>query len=62
MSPALLLILIQNIAIPELAAWLRARHAAGQTLTDADILAKLAADADTVTHLADLWMSAHPAP
>jgi hypothetical protein len=59
MSPALLLILIQQIAIPELSVWLRSRHDAGQTLTDADVLAKLAADTDLIKQIGDQWLAAH---
>ena len=63
MNAALLLALITQIGIPELQAWLRSRHEAGQTtLTDADVLAKLATDTDAIEALGKAWLAAHPAP
>jgi hypothetical protein len=60
MNAALLIALIQSIAIPELTAWLRSRHDAGQTtLTDADVLAKLAADTDLITQIGERWLADH---
>lgn len=62
MNPALLAALINEIAIPELTAWLRAKHAAGQTLTDADVIQKLATDTAFGINLGAAWLAAHPAP
>lgn len=61
MSPALLAVLINEIAIPELTSWLRARHAAGQPLTDADVLAKLLSDSTIGITIGENWLAAHPA-
>ena len=60
MNPALLIALIQNIAVPEIVAWLHARHEAGQPLDDAAILAKLGVDADGGIALFKAWKAAHP--
>jgi len=60
MNATLLAILINQIGIPELTAWLRARH--GQTITDADIIAKLAADTNFIQQVGEQWLAAHPAP
>lgn len=62
MNPALLIALITQVGIPELQAWLASRHAAGQTVTDADVLAKLEMDADAGIKIADDWLTAHPLP
>lgn len=62
MNPALLAVLINEIAIPELTAWLRGRHAAGQGLTDADILEKLITDTNLGVTVGEQWLAAHPAP
>lgn len=61
MNPALLIALITQIGIPELAAWLRARHAAGQVVTDADVIAKLEADTGLTISIGEAWLKAHPA-
>lgn len=62
MNPALLAVLINNIAIPELTEWLRSRHAAGQGLTDADILQKLITDTNLGVQIGETWLAQHPAP
>jgi len=61
MNPALLIALIEQIAIPELRAWLVARSSAGQTVTDADVIAKLASDTDLGAQIGKAWLAAHPA-
>lgn len=61
MNPALLAALINEIAIPELTAWLRARHAAGTPLTDADVLQKLVTDTTLGEQIGEQWLAAHPA-
>lgn len=61
MNPALLAVLINEIAIPELTAWLRSRHASGQPLTDADVLAKLITDTNVGEEIGEAWLAAHPA-
>ena len=60
MNPALLAALINEVAIPELTAWLRARHAAGQSLTDADVLQKLITDTQIGIQIGEQWLAAHP--
>lgn len=60
MNPALLAVLINEIAIPELTAWLRGRHAAGQTLDDAAILQKLITDTNLGIQIGEQWLAAHP--
>ncbi len=62
MNPALLAVLINEIALPELTAWLRARHAAGQAVTDADVLQKLITDTAVGEQIGAAWLAAHPAP
>jgi ABC-type proline/glycine betaine transport system substrate-binding protein len=59
-TPALLIALIQNVGIPELMAWLAARHAAGQTIDDAAIIQKLQLDGAEVQAIADKWLADHP--
>lgn len=61
MNPALLAALINQIAIPELTAWLRSRHAAGQGVTDADVIQKLITDANMGESIGEAWLAAHPA-
>ena len=60
MNPGLLAALINQIALPELTNWLRSRHEAGQTITDADIIAKLAADTDLGIKIGSDWLSKNP--
>ncbi len=61
MNAALLLALLNEIALPELTAWLRARHAAGQTVTDADVIQKLVTDTTIGEQIGQAWLAAHPA-
>jgi len=60
MNPALLAALVNEIALPELTAWLRARAAAGQVLTEADVLHKLITDTALGEHIGQAWLDAHP--
>lgn len=60
MNPLLLAALIQQIAIPELVAWLKSRRDAGQTIDDAAIIDKLGKDADAIIAEGDAWLAAHP--
>ncbi len=60
MNPSLLIALITQIAIPELAAWLKSRADAGQTVDDAAILEKLQKDGAEVQAIADKWLADHP--
>lgn len=62
MNPVLLAALIQQIAIPELMAWLKAKHAANEPIDDAAIFAKLNQDADAVIADGTAWLAAHPPP
>jgi hypothetical protein len=59
-NPALIAALIQQMAVPELVGWLKARAAAGKPITDADILVKLGVDADTGIAIGQKYLDAHP--
>ena len=61
MNPSLLLALITQVAIPELQRWLAAKHAAGEVIDDAAIVAKLGVDADAGIAIGEAWLAAHPA-
>lgn len=60
MSATLLLLLIEQIGIPELKTWLASRSAASQPVTDADIFAKLASDTTLGEQIGKAWLAAHP--
>ncbi len=60
MNPLLLLALFKEIGIPELERWLRSRHAAGQTVTDADIAVKLVTDTNFIKNIGNAWLATHP--
>ena len=60
MNPGLLAALINEIAIPDLTAWLRGLHAGGTPLTDATVVEKLVADANYGEQVAAAWLAAHP--
>ena len=60
MTPALLIALLQQIAIPELMAWLKSRHDAGQVIDDDAIIEKLHMDAAEVMGIALQWLKEHP--
>ncbi len=62
MNAGLLAALINEIAIPELTAWLRSRHAAQQPVTDADVIAKLLTDTALGEQIGSQWLAAHPDP
>ena len=62
MNPLLLAALIEQVAIPELTAWLRAKHASGTPVTDADIIQKLATDTNIGEQIGLAWLATHPAP
>jgi hypothetical protein len=61
MNPALLIALVNEIALPELTRWLRERHAAGVPLTDADVVQKLITDTNIGEQIGLAWLAAHPA-
>lgn len=61
MNAGLLAALINEIAIPELTAWLRTLHASGTPLTDAVIIQKLATDTNYGETVGAAWLAAHPA-
>ena len=61
MNSALLAALFSQIAVPELAAWLKNRHEAGLSLTDEDVLAKLQVDKTAGIKIGEAWLAAHPA-
>ena len=60
MTAGLLAALINEIAIPELTAWLRGLHANGTPITDEVIIAKLVADTDLGVQIGTTWLAAHP--
>lgn len=61
MNAALLLALLTQVGLPELEAWLRSLRSNGQTtLTDADVLAKLATDTKFIEDIGNAWLAAHP--
>ncbi len=60
MNGSLLAALINSIAIPELTIWLRNLHGTNGTVTDADVIAKLAADAQMGEETGLAWLAAHP--
>lgn len=60
MNPALLAVLINEIALPELTRWLRGRHASGQPLDDAAVLQKLITDTKVGESIGQAWLDAHP--
>jgi hypothetical protein len=57
----LLIALIEQIGIPELKTWLASMSAAGKTVTDADVIAKLATDTNLGEQIGAAWLAAHPA-
>lgn len=62
MNAALLAALINEIAVPELTRWLRAKHADGQIVDDAAILQKLLSDTNFGIAIGEAWLRDHPAP
>lgn len=61
MNPALLVAIIQNIVVPEVAGIIRAhRQQTGQDPTDAEIIAKLQIDATKFIDAGEAWLAAHP--
>ena len=58
MNPALIAILINQVAIPELTQWLLSRNNA--PLTDDDVLKKLVTDTDLGVKIGQAWLAAHP--
>jgi hypothetical protein len=60
-NPLILAALINNIAVPELAAWLAQLHAAGKTVTEAEALAKLGTDVDSGNAAGLAFLSTHKA-
>ena len=62
MKAGLLAALINQIAIPELTAWLRSLHASGTPLTDGIIIQKLIDDTNLGEQIGVAWLAAHPAP
>lgn len=61
MNASWLAALINNVALPELTEWLRAKHASGQPLTDADVLQKLQTDTQLGITTGEQWLATHPA-
>ena len=57
MTPALLAALINQVAIPEITAWLSGLN---KQVTDADVIAKLATDTQTGEQVFEAWLAAHP--
>ena len=61
MTASLLIALIEQIGIPELKIWLASMSAAGKTVTDADVIAKLATDTNLGEQIGAAWLALHPA-
>jgi hypothetical protein len=59
-SASLIAALISQLALPELLDWLRSRTAAGSTITDADIIAKLQVDTEEGIRIGTNWLTANP--
>lgn len=59
MNPNLLALLIDQVAIPELTRWLASRN--GASLTDADVIQKLATDTALGEQIGKAWLAANPA-
>jgi hypothetical protein len=60
-NQALISALIQQVAIPEILAVIRAHHnATGSLPTDAQVIAALGQDADGVVATGQAWLAAHP--
>lgn len=63
MNPALLVAIIQNIIVPEVAGIIRAhRQQTGTDPTDAEIIAKLNLDATRFINEGEAWLAANPEP
>lgn len=62
MNPALLAVLINEVAIPELTAWLRGLHGSQTPITDAVIIQKLITDTNVGEQIGEAWLAAHPLP
>lgn len=62
MIPGLLTYLIKDFVVPELLDIVRRRIAAGQTITDADIIAELDERKLAVVAAGLAWLQEHPAP
>ena len=60
MNAALLIAAIEQIGLPELKTWLASRAAAGQTVTDADVIAKLTTDTNLGEYIGNLWLKNNP--
>jgi hypothetical protein len=57
----LIIALIQQIIVPEVAEIIRRRQAANLPITDADIMAELAQRMTDVVSTGTAWLAAHPA-
>lgn len=62
MNPLLVAALIQNVAVPELTAWLRSLYTAGTPLDDAAVVQKLITDTNIGEQIGLAWLAAHSAP
>jgi hypothetical protein len=62
MNPALIIAILEQILIPEIAAIIRAHANAtnGQLPNDAQVLAALDIDAAKVVAVGEAWLAAHP--
>jgi len=60
MNPGLIVALINQVVVPEILEIVRRRQAAGQTITDAEIIAELANRAQAVIAQGQAWLDAHP--
>jgi hypothetical protein len=60
MDPVLLAALIRQFALPELIDWIKAKHAAGQVITNQVAREKLGVDADAGIAVSKAWLEANP--
>lgn len=61
MNAALLAVLINEVAIPELTTWLRSMHGSNTPITDEVILQKLITDTNVGEQIGTAWLASHPA-
>jgi len=57
----LVLLLIREILLPELVALIKARQAAGQPITEAELRAEFDARIGRIVAIGETWLATHPA-
>lgn len=60
MNP-LILLLIREMLLPELVAIIKAKQAAGQPITEAELRAEFDARLARILSVGEAWLAAHPA-